>query len=278
MSSPPPGSVEELAVGRRVAAPAVVLPQGADDLALLAQQRVGEAGLAHARRTQQTGRQACPEVAPELVEADAGEGAADDDTGAGGHGMHLGHGSGQVERDVDLVEDDDGRHPALHGQQQVALDAARIEVVVEPRDEEGEVQVGGQDLRSAVGGPTADECASPRQDLAQRRPCRLAGQGLQCQPVAHGRARLSVFRRPLPASLEDHVRRSGSGQGQQHAAAADDAAGHQPVRRVATEGRGPLGRPAEVAQGRGGLRQPRACGCPIGTHQPTLLSLPVRLA
>ena len=48
--------------------------------------------------------------------------------------------------EVRLVEDDHGRRATVPGDEQVSLDAPRIEVAVEPADEEDDVDVRGDDL------------------------------------------------------------------------------------------------------------------------------------
>ena len=57
-----------------------------------------------------------------------------------------------------------GVAPLSAGDEQVALDAPRVEVAVEPGDEEHDVDVGGDDLLlGAVAGGAAREAARPRQ-------------------------------------------------------------------------------------------------------------------
>ena len=66
--------------------------------------------------------------------------------------------------EIGLVQDDDRRRAALPGDDEIALDAPRVEVVIETGDEEDRVDVGGDDLlfgRIAGGAPR--EAAEPRQ-------------------------------------------------------------------------------------------------------------------
>ena len=140
------GQHEQLAMGRRVAAARVVVADGGGRLALLAEQRVDQGGLADAGRAEHDRGPAGAQVLAEVRDVVAGQGAEDDDGHAGGDGLDRDEPALEVVGDVGLVEDDDRADAARPGDGQVALQPAQVEVVVEARDDEGDVDVGRDDL------------------------------------------------------------------------------------------------------------------------------------
>jgi hypothetical protein len=81
-----------------------------------------------------------------------------------------------------LREQHDGARPALADEGEVALDAPEVEVAVEPREHEREIDVGGDDLRlGSKAGGAAHETCSPRQHREDRPAVRehhpIAGRG-----------------------------------------------------------------------------------------------------
>ena len=74
---------------------------------------------------------------------------------AGGDGVHVDPGRERADfvdgdlrivHEIRLVEHDHGRRAALPCDDEIAFEAARIEVVIEAADEEDSVDVGGDDL------------------------------------------------------------------------------------------------------------------------------------
>ena len=80
-----------------------------------------------------------------------------------------------------------GRGAAVPGDDEVALDAARIEVAVEPGHEEDGIDVRRDDLFfGGIAGGAAGKAARPRQDGADPR-VGAVGWRLDGDPVTHGR-------------------------------------------------------------------------------------------
>ena len=210
-------------------------------------------------------------MAPKLVEPGAVEGAGDHHARAGRDGVHGRDGARQVEGDVDLVEHDHRGHPGVHREDQVAFDAAEVQVVVQAGHEEGHVHVGGQHLRLSIGGVAAQEGAPPGQHLAQGGLARVLREWLQRQPVTHRRQCRAIGGFTREAPLDDDLRHAGPGDSEA-AGAAHHAARDKAGSCLRAKGHGAVRRPAQLAEG--GRRDGRI----EAAHQPTRFSLPVRLA
>ena len=82
-----------------------------------------------------------------------------DRRGAGHRGAHLGHARVRIGGEVGLREDDERVGGRVGGQREHALDAAEVELAVQRRDDDHEVDVGGEDLRLAAVARRAHERA-----------------------------------------------------------------------------------------------------------------------
>ena len=246
---------DELAVGGRVAAARVVVAHVARALAVVAEQRVDQRGLAHARRAEHDGRPARGQVVVREI-GDAGAGQRRDDPHLdagrdrlGGDAQALG-----IVGHVGLVEHDDGRRPAGPRDREVALEATQVEVAVEARDDERDVDVGGQDLLAGevagvpVGAGVAPEGGPAGQDGLDHDgvPTVEAGHG---DPVADGRQVAGAHRLVAEAAGDDGIAVAGRRRDAPGVAMGRDDPGRQPARRVERqEGRGPARVPAEVGE------------------------------
>ena len=100
--------------------------------------------------------------------------------------LHLGDSAVHVGAEIGLRQQHDRLRAALPAERQVPLDAAEIEVVVEPRDDEHDVDVRGEHLRlGLVERRLADERAASRQHGVNR-PAAFVGTCGDGEPVAHG--------------------------------------------------------------------------------------------
>lgn len=147
---------------------------------------VDEGGLADAGGTEDDGGGSGGEVMADGVE---GGGRFDAD---GVEGGVAGDGAGLVEEglgvfaEVGFGEEDDGACAGFAGEGEVAFEAAEVEVFVEGGAEEGEVDVGGEEL--LVGGESADEGGFSREDAGDLRGAAVAfvGETAEENPVADG--------------------------------------------------------------------------------------------
>ena len=175
--------------------------------------------------------------------------------------------------EVGLVEDDDRRDLARPGDREVALDPAQVEVVVEPRDEQGDVDVRGHDLlvveaacrAGCVGGHPLED-AAPRQDRARST---SSAPSTTQSPTAGKSERASASNRNDPETLAGrslavavaHDRRSRDGRPRPGPGGAPSAANG--AKAAAQSASQPRGSSADRSSAIG---------------QPTRFSLPVRLA
>ena len=198
--------------------------------------------------------------------------------GPRGHGDHGHARRDRVHRDqstvdvvgeVGLVEDDDRRHAARPGDREIALDPAQVEVVVETRDQERDVDVRGHDLLVVDAGPAPRrirrhplEHAPARQDRGHD----IAG--VEHDPVAD-RREVGLGERGVPERAGDRHRPVARrvADDRRLAMDGDDAGRPKPVRAERGMGLGPGRIPAQL------LECERR-----SSRQPTRFSLPVRLA
>ena len=268
------GQLEQLAVGRRVAAARVVVADGGRGLARLAEEGVDERRLADARRPEHDRGPARSPGAAAGRSRWSPVSAESTTTGTPGRDRLDGDEAAvEVVGDVRLVEHDDRGDAARPGDREVALEAAQVEVVVEAGDDEGHVDVGGDDLLvgevagrppARVGG-AARERRPARQDRRDDRlvlGARGGGGRLERDPVADGR----VVRRG------ERVEAEPAGHGR------------RPVQAVRpADDRGLLvdgddARRATRPASANGARCVSQAGSAEPMHQPTRFSLPVRFA
>ena len=242
-------------------------------LAVLAEERVDQRRLADAGRAQDRGGRARPEVRPQLVEPLAGPRRDRDRRDARRDRVDRDEAAVDVVGQVGLVEDDDRGDLARPRDREVALDPAQVEVVVEPGDEQGDVDVGGHDLLVVEAACRAG-CASAAirlNTLRRGRTAAMTSPASERDPVADGR---EVRSAPAP--------RTGT--------TPDTPAGRSPAA-VAHDRRSRDGRPRPAPAGgprpRTARRPPPSRRPSPGSRarvdverssQPTRLSLPVRLA
>ena len=181
-------------------------------LSLLAAQRIDERRLAHARHAEQGDARARHQPRRECLEPRAIARAQRHHGHAGCGELRLGDHRVQVVGEVRLVEHDHRLRPALPRRSDVALDAARVVVIVESRHHEHRVDVRRDDLgfrRLAHGAP--HEHATARQHRHDRRGPIALGRA-HGDPIAHrGKQRAIVrlvteppgdFRRALLAIVD----------------------------------------------------------------------------
>jgi hypothetical protein len=188
---------DQFAVGRGVAAPAVLLPDFERALSLFAEQRVDQRALADARRAEERDRAASREIRVQRVEARAGARTDGVNRDASGNGGHLVEDDVEVVAHVGLVEHHHGQRPALTRRHDVALDPSQAVVAVEPRHQEHGVEVGGDHLfLGHVASRLPRELAAPGEDRVDRGAV-AGGAALERNPVADGRV-LTTGRRAVP--------------------------------------------------------------------------------
>ena len=202
---PPPGSEDELPAGRRVPAAAVRLAHLARAQEILADQSVGDRRLADARRSEQRRR---PPGGEPLAAARSTPAPSPKPRGPapGRQRGDLGDERAAVVDEVRLVEDDDRRGAAVPCGHQIALDPPRIEIVVEARHEEHDVDVRGDDLLlGGIAGGSPREMRRPRQDGADPRVAAgAAGSSATQSPTAGKSARP----RGVVAQASGHARQA----------------------------------------------------------------------
>jgi hypothetical protein len=137
---------------------------------LLPEEGVDERRLADARRPEDDGRATVREVVRKVAEVVAGQRAEDDDRHAGRDRRDRHEAALQIDRDIGLVEDDDGLDPARPGDGQVALETSHVEIVVEAGDDERDVDVGRDHLLvdEVAGRPPAGVRRAPPERRATR--------------------------------------------------------------------------------------------------------------
>ena len=278
------GQREQLPMGGRVAAARIVLADGSRRLACLAEEGVHQRRLPDARRSEHDGGRPGPQVRREIGQMVPGQRRERDDRDAGRDRLDRHASAVGVEPDVGLVEDRHGHDPARPRDREVALHAPQVEVAIEARDEERDVDVRGDDLlvdqvagRSAVGvGRAPDERGPARDDRRDDRRVvgRCGRRVVEHHPVADGRVVAGPERlEPEPAGHDGRPLTTGL--------VADDRGllvdGQDPGRAASTTREGqercvPGGVPAE-----GGRRRCAIVGG-LDMAQPTRFSLPVRLA
>lgn len=151
----------ELAARRRV--PAAAVPARLAGLERgLAEQRVHDRRLADAGRAEQACRPAVREVRADVVEPAALRHRDRVDGDAERDRLDLGDRSLDVVAEVGLRQQDHRLGAALPGGREVALEAARVEVVRERGRQEGDVDVGGEHLLlgAVPGGLARDRAAA----------------------------------------------------------------------------------------------------------------------
>ena len=263
------GQLEELPMRRRVPAARIRLAHGSRPLAVLAEQRVENRRLADARGTEDRGSGAGAKVSQERLEPIAGRRRHRHDRHAPSDRLDLDTALVHVVADIGLVEDDDRVDPARPRDGQVPLDPPKVEVVVEPRDEERNIDVRGHDLlvvetgaaTRAVGGHSTER-RTPRQDRSDRATLVEGdpiaddrevhgGQGLEAEHPRYGR-------RAIAGGVTNDRRVAMHGH---------DASRTETLCRMRRKGLLPAGVPAERTERH------------VGRHaQPTRFSLPVRFA
>ena len=129
---------------------------------------------------------------------DAGRRSGD----VGAHLVGVGH-------QVGLGEDDERRRAALPGQCEEALDAAEVRLGVQPLDDDGEVDVGGEHLPVRGAGRDAgpDECGTPGKHRLGGHPA--VGPGARGDPVADARGAHRVGSAGRRAAAPEKVSRIG---------------------------------------------------------------------
>ncbi len=165
------GQREQLAVGRRVAAAGVVVADLGGGLALLAEERVDERGLADARRAEDDRRRPGPRYGARSRDVVAGQRRQHDDRARRARRLVTATSRPSRSRARSaLLSTIDRGHAARPGDGQVALEAAQVEVAVEPGDEERDVDVRGDDLLvgEVAGGPPAGVGGAPDEGRATR--------------------------------------------------------------------------------------------------------------
>ena len=136
----------QLAAGRRVPAPGVVLPDVLHGRPGVAGERVEERRLADARRPDERDRRAGLDPLPDRVDAAAVDGRGRHDRHADRDLADLRHEAVEILGEVRLGQHDDRLGAALPGDREVALEAPQVEVLVERRDDEDDVDVRRHDL------------------------------------------------------------------------------------------------------------------------------------
>ena len=132
-----------------MAATLVVFSDCCGGLKGAAKEPVEEGGFADSGGADEGGGFAGHHGVVELFDSEADGGADGKDRGSGGGGEAL---QDLIEIEVEgggevgFVEENDGAGAALLGDDEVALDAALVEVAIEAADDEEDVDVGGEDL------------------------------------------------------------------------------------------------------------------------------------
>jgi hypothetical protein len=265
----PVAHLEQFAVGRRVPAARVGFAHGSSSLAVLPEQRVEDRRLADTRRAKDRHGRASRKVRTERVEPVARRCRHGHDRHAGRNRGHGQKGAIEIVGHVALVQDDDRRDAARPGDREIPLDAAQIEVVVEPGDQERDVDVRGHDLLVVEAGAAARAVGSHAPERSPARQNRRDDAALvEGHPVSDD-GKVHV-RQCLEAEGPGDAGRSVTrGVADHRSVAMDrhDAGRTVAPRRMRRKGRHPAGVPAERAERH------------VVRHaQPTRFSLPVRFA
>ena len=170
---------------------------------LLAREAVDERRLADARRAQRGHGPALAEVLRERVDALAGDVADRMDRYADRNRLDLEQRRLDVGAEIGLGQDDDRGGAALPAQGQVPLEAAGIEVAVEARGQEDDVDVRGDDL--------LDRVAAVAWPPSARTWCGVAGPPGRA-PARRRRDRRSRPSRRRPAGRRARRRRGEAGR------------------------------------------------------------------
>jgi hypothetical protein len=195
---------------------------GVRALALRAEETVDERGFPDPGRSDQRGRVARREAAFEPVETFARRGAQGQHAHSRRHVLGSAYRRRELVRpeQVRLVEGDDRLRAAVPGQDERALEAPRVVVAVEARDDHDDIHVRGHDLhRGERSRHLSCQVRAPGQDfLKQRRPV-ARGQS-HADPVADGRT-LRLAARPM-AQAPRQLRRALALRRPQHEGVAVD--------------------------------------------------------
>ena len=151
---------------------------------LLSGQPVEQRRLADARRSQQHGRPAGPQVRLDGVEPLARDVRDREDGDADRGALGREHQSRDIRAEVGLRQDDDRLGAALPGGRQIPLEPAQAEVIVEAAEQEDQIDVGSENLvdRVAIGGLAGDR-TSPPEDGVDPGPA-VIRPATQADPVA----------------------------------------------------------------------------------------------
>ena len=121
-------------------------PNVAGGQEVVSDQAVDDRALPHPGRSEERPGSADPERVAQRFERDGlvtGHGVNRD---IGGDAPHLVDEDAGIRHQIRLVQHDDRRGATVRSDEEVALDAARVVVAVEPGDEKDDVDVGGDDL------------------------------------------------------------------------------------------------------------------------------------
>ena len=184
----PAGDPDEVPPGGRMATAGVVLADRRRRLDDLAGQRVDQRRLAHARRAHEGRGATLGKPVAEGLEAESGRGADGVDRRPAGDRLDPGDRTLRVVRQVGLVQDDDRSRPGAPGQREIALEPARVQVVVERGDDEQRVDVRRQHLLTggSVARRPADDRGPAREETLDEPVIGLAGR-LERDPVPDDR-------------------------------------------------------------------------------------------
>ena len=285
------GQPDELAMGRGVAAARVVVADGAVRWRWLPSERVDERGLADARGAEHDGGPARRRggrrpgrATPSPVSAEIGPDLDAGRDGLGGDAQPV-----EVVGHVGLVEHDHGRRAAGPRDREVALEAAEVEVAVEARHDERDVDVGGEDLLAGAGCRPASGVAGVP---AERRPARggtawIDGGRLQ-RPLGVDRGVPPCRRRPSRRRPAGRPGPSASWRSRPEITASRSPVGVATTQASRWAATTRAGRQPAASNGRKAVAQPgsqprswrvRETAAVIGASiSPTRLSLPVRFA
>ncbi len=275
------GQRDQLPARRRVAAALIVGSGLAHELAFLAQQPVDDGRLADARGAEERDGPPRSEMGLEPLATEPGHGAGDLDGYADRDLRDALEDGLEVGPQVRLAEHDHGLGATRPGRAEVAFQAPHVEVARERLDDEDGVDIGGHDLGvDAALRRRSDERGAPRQHGLDGHGGVGTARWLDApdDPVAD---RWSVGRDGGGvAEVAAQARRPGASRGHHDGATSrctDDATGLGVTGPLGGHGRLEVVVPAPGREIDGDAWCP-GHGRADGFHQPTRLSLPVRLA
>lgn len=161
------GEEDEFAPGGGVTSFAVLFPDFEGGLDGLAVQAVDQTGFADPGRADEGAGATVGQATTQFAEAASGAGADGEEGGVGtGHLTGFGEGGVEVGAEIGFIEHDHRAGATFQGHDEEAFEAPRSDGEVEAMDDEGDIDIGGEDLGGGFAtGDFAGERGASGEDL-----------------------------------------------------------------------------------------------------------------